>query len=360
MTDTSISDRSTPLAATANARRAAAAEEEHGAQSPPSSRRRMILVVLFVAAAIGAGLWLAFRHEDDLVQGMADADNINVAAKITARVASLRVREGDRVSAGQALFELTSPEASARRRQATAALDGARALQSKALEGARTEEIRAALANWRRAVAAAELAQSTLRRISALFEQNVVTRQRQEEAQAQANSAAEAAAAARAQYDEALAGARQQDRQAAGAQVRQAEGAVAEAEAAYDEVVGRAPSAGEVEKKLADVGELVPAGYPVFTLVALDEMWVALFLREDEFRGMRIGRTLVGDIPALGIAHAQFRVYYVSPAGDFATWRATRQSAGYDVKTFEIRARPVQPIADFRPGMSVLFRWPQP
>lgn len=359
MTNTSVADKSGPSAAQTNAR-GNTADAEKSAPPAKSSRGRAVVIAVIVVAALGAGLYLAFRNGEDLVQGMADADNINVAAKITARVAALRVQEGDRVTAGQPLFELTSPEVNAKRRQATAALDGARALQSKAREGAREEEIRAALANWRRATASAELAQSTFRRVSTLFEQNVVTRQRMEEAQAQANSAVEAVAAARAQYDESLAGARRQDRDAAGAQVRQAEGAVAEADAAYDEVLGRAPSAGEVEKKLADVGELVPAGYPVFTLVDLDQMWVALYLREDQFRGMRIGRTLVGDVPALGVERAQFRIYYVSPAGDFATWRATRQSAGYDVKTFEIRARPVRPITDFRPGMSVLFRWPQP
>jgi HlyD family secretion protein len=75
---------------------------------------------------------------------------------------------------------------------------------------------------------------------------------------------------------------------------------------------------------------------------------------------MRVGRTVLGDVPALDVRQAPFRVYYVSPAGDFATWRATRQSAGYDVKTFEVRARPARALAGFRPGMSVLFRWPQP
>jgi HlyD family secretion protein len=318
------------------------------------------VVAAIVVVVVGGGLYLAFRHGPNLVQGMADADEINVAAKITARVAALHVQEGDRVTADQLLFELTSPEVSAKRRQAAAVLDVARAQQSKAREGAREEEIRAARANWLRAQAASELAQSTFKRLAALFEQGVVTQQRNDEARAQASSAAEAVAAARAQYDEALAGARRQDRDAAGAQVRQAEGAVAEVEAAHDEVTGRAPSAGEVEKKLADVGELVPAGYPVFTLVDLAQTWVALYLREDEFRGMRVGRTLYGDVPALGVRRAAFRVYFVSPAGDFATWRATRQSAGYDVKTFEVRARPVRPIADFRPGMSVLFDWPQP
>lgn len=360
MTDTSVLEKATTPSLQPTVQSAPAAAEPPPAAPAPTPRRKGAIAGVLVLLFLVAGLLLAFRGGDDLVQGMADADNINVAAKITARIAALRVHEGDRVTAGQPLFELTSPEVNAKRRQASAALDAARALQSKAREGARQEEIRTALANWRRTQASADLAKSTFRRISVLFEQNVVTRQRLEEAQAQANSAVAAEAAARAQYDEALAGPRRQDREAAGAQVRQAEGAVAEVDAAYDEVLGRAPVSGEVEKKLADPGELVPAGYPVFTLVDLTQTWVALYLREDQFRGTRVGRTLYGDIPALGMKRIPFNVYYVSPAGDFATWRATRQSAGYDVKTFEVRVRPTQPIPDFRPGMSVLFRWPQP
>lgn len=326
-------------------------------------RRRPLLLVgvlALVAAIVASGLWLAYRGAADMVQGMADADTVNVSAKITARVASLLVREGDRVAAGQVLFELDSPEVLAKQRQVAAVLEAARAQESKAEEGAREEEIRAAHANLQRAEAAGELAQSTHARIRTLFTQGVVTRQRHEEAQAQARSAAEAIAAARAQHDQAVAGTRRQDRQAARAQVQQAEGAVAEVQAARDETNGRAPTPGEVGKRLADVGELVPAGYPVFTLVDLDKLWVALHLREDQFTAVRIGRTLHGDIPALGLQRVAFEVYFIAPAGDFATWRATRQSAGYDVKSFEVRVRPVHKLGDFRPGMSVLFPWPQP
>lgn len=335
-------------------------DERPAASEPHRSRRFPIAAGLVLLAAIlGTGLWLAYRRGPDLVQAMADTDNINVSAKITARVAKLLVREGDRVAPGQLLFELDSPEVAAKQRQAAAALDGALAQQSKATEGARQEQIRAAQANWRRAEAAGELARSTYLRTKALFTQGVVTRQRYEEAQAQSLSAAQVTAAARAQYDEALTGTRRQDRQAALAGVRQAEGAVAEVQASRDEVNGRAPTAAEVSKRLAEVGELVPAGYPVFTLVDINRMWVAFNLREDQFKGVRIGRVLRGDVPALGLKSVPFEVYFINPAGDFATWRATRQSSGFDVKSFEVRARPVHPVADFRPGMSVLFEWPQ-
>lgn len=321
-------------------------------------RRRLPSIVAVVAViVIAGGLWQAARKPEDLVQGTADADTIKVSAKITARIARLHVREGDTVQPGQLLFELDSPEVQAKGRQAGALLDAARAQAAKADEGARREDIRAAAANWKRATAAAELARATYRRVDNLYREGVITLQKRDEALAQQRSADEAAAAARAQYDLALAGTRSQDKLAAQAQVRQAEGGVAEVGAAQAEVRGLAPSGGEVNKRLADIGELVPAGYPVFTLIDLNNTWVAFYLREEQFAGTRIGQHLRGRIPALG-GDGEFEVYFINPAGDFATWRATRQSAGYDIKSFEVRARPVRPIAGFRPGMSVLFAWP--
>jgi HlyD family secretion protein len=330
-----------------------------GAQKPMTRKVVRTLAVVAALALVSAGVWLAFRDPPDLVQGMADADNVNVSAKITARVARLLVREGDAVHGGQVLFELDSPEVSAKKRQAGAALEAAMAQSAKAEEGARKEDIRAAEANWRHGVAAADVAQATFERLERLFAEGVVTAQTRDEAQARTLGAAAATAAARAQYDLALAGARSQDKEAASAQVRQAEGAVAEVQAAQDEVEGRAPTGGEVNKRLADVGELVPAGYPVFTLVDVSNLWVAFYLREDQFRGLAMQQRLRGQIPALGLDDVEFEVYFINPAGDFATWRATRQSAGYDIKSFEVRVRPVGRVDDFRPGMSVLFPWPQ-
>lgn len=318
----------------------------------------IVLGVFF--AVVVLGLWLAMRRPPDLVQGMADADTIKVSAKIGARVARLLVHEGDRVEAGQVLFELDSPEVRAKEAQVAAQLDAAEAQAAKADEGARSEDIRAAEANWRRAVAAAELARRTQGRVENLHKEGVVTLQKRDEAVAQARSAAEAATAARAQYDLALAGTRSQDKQAAQAQVRQARAGLDEVEASRAETRGVAPAAGEVSRRMADVGELVPAGYPVFTLVDPERSWVAFHLREDQFAGLKVGSRLVGRIPALGRERVPFEVYFINPAGDYATWRATRQSAGYDVRSFEVRARPVAKIDDFRPGMSVLFAWPQP
>jgi HlyD family secretion protein len=328
-------------------------------ETNPRQRRVFLIAGVVLLVLVAVGLWLGLRSPPDQVQGMADADNVNVAAKVTARLQQLHVREGDRVKAGQVLFDLDSPEVAAKERQADAVVAAAAAMASKAEEGARSEDIRAAEANWKRAQAGAELATSTFRRLDNLYAEGVVSRQKRDEAQAQARSSNELTRAARAQYDLALAGARVQDKDAALAQVRQAEGAKAEVDAARQETQGRAPLAAEVGKRMADIGELVPAGYPVFTLVDIDHMWVALNLREDQMNGLKPGARLQGTIPALQGRSATFEVYFISPAGDYATWRSTRQSSGYDVRSFEVRARPPQPIEGFRPGMSVLFAWPQ-
>lgn len=326
--------------------------------APPPNKRRLGIVIVLLAIVVVVGLWLAWRTPAEQLQGMADADTVNVAAKITARLAELKVHEGDRVKAGQVLFVLDSPEVAAKEEQAHGALEAARAVADKAAEGARSEDIRAAQANWKRAEAGATLADATYQRVQNLFNEGVMSRQKRDEALAQARSSRELSNAARAQYDQALAGARDQDKRAAQGQVRQARGAVAEVDAAREEVNGRAPVNGEINKRMSDIGELVPAGYPVFTLVDIDRMWVSVNLRESQMRGLKNGSRLRGHIPALD-RDAQFEVYFINPAGDYATWRSTRQSSGYDVRSFEIRLRAVSRIEGFRPGMSVLFAWPQ-
>lgn len=342
---------------------APATEPDPVPEAEPAQRDRprwlLPVIVIVIIAALGTGLWLSYRPVPDQIQGMVDARELRVTSKVTGRIAAFHVEEGQAVRAGQLLYTITSPEVAAKAQQAGGALAAAQAVESKAEEGARTEDIRAAEAQWRRAQAAADLAGATAARTQRLFNEGVVAGQKADEARTNAIASAEAAKAARAQYDLARAGARRQDKAAAAGQVQQARGAAAEVAAAAAETRILAPSDGEVGKRLAQPGELVPQGFPVFLLTDVARPWVALNLREDQLRGLARGAEISGTIPALGRQRARFRVAYLAPAGDFATWRATRQSSGFDVKSFEIRVVPVTPIRNLRPGMSVLFDWPQ-
>ncbi|GAA0205924.1 HlyD family secretion protein [Brevundimonas nasdae] len=331
--------------------------------TPPSRKRGALRVWIIAAGAILlvgfiiVGLFLAARPPKEQIQAMVEAETFTVATKAPSRVEQLLVSEGDRVTAGQVLAVMSSPEIEAKDVQARALLQSAEALQSLSREGARHEDIRTVESIWRASQATERLADQTARRAEALFAEGVISAQRRDEAVAARAATAAQTEAARQQYVKAQTGTRPQERSVADAQVSGAQAAVAETTSLQSETRLVAPHAGEVSQRFANVGELVLIGVPVYTVVDTADPWVSFTVREDQYRDLKMGATLHGDIPALGLKNAAFRVTAISPQGEFATWRSTRQSSGYDVRSFAIKAKPVQPIANLRPGMSVLFDW---
>ena len=296
----------------------------------------------------------------DSVQGETDATHVDIASKVSGRVDSIYVREGDIVRRGQLLATLDGTEIRARAVQAQAARDAAKASRDRTLNGYRSEEIRSARDDYARAAAAEAIAETTFVRYDRLMSEGVIPTQKRDEAEASYRTTREATAAAEAQYDLVRSGNRVEDRAAAIAELRKAEGAVVEATSYVDDNALRSAVDGQVMVKVVEQGELVSPGLPVLTVVDLSDQWITVNLREDRLAGVRIGDTLSAVIPALGSGRHQFTVYYISPLGSFATWRATRETGGFDVRTFEVRARPFRPIDGLRPGMSALIDWPPP
>lgn len=330
--------------------------EETSGQAQRSKRPVVIIAFAAVIILIVVGLWLASRPAPEQLQGMVDADEVNVATKALARVDRLIAQEGQRVAKGTLLATLSSPEIAGGQAQAQGALDAARAVASETNEGARSEDIASVRSTWQAAQAAADLAAVTSRRTANLYAQGVVAAQRRDEAAAARDSSARNAEAARQQYLKALAGARPQNKAAANAQVRIAEAAVRTATALGKETRLLSPIDGEIARKLVQPGEVVSPVIPAYQVIDIDHPWVALNLREDRYHGLTVGSVLHGHIPALQ-RDADFKVYLIAPRGDFATWRATREASGYDVRTFEVRLHPLSPIPKLRPGMSVVFDW---
>lgn len=314
------------------------------------------LSVLAVLAFLGWGLYQAFQPQVLPLQGQIDAQEVNVSSKVPGRVAAVHVQLGQTVKPGELLFELASPEVQAKIAQVTAAGQAAQALASKAEAGARPEEIEAARYNWQRAQTGAALARSTYTRLQAMFDQGVLARQKRDEAESQWRAAEQSAQAVKAQYDMARKGARSEDKLAAQAQVRQVAGALSEAEIALSETKILAPAAGQVSKIQIQPGELAPQGFPVITLVNLDDAWAVLQVREDDMAAFGMGSAHSGEVVALKRPVA-FKVSSVAVLPDFATWRAARPG-GTDLRTFEIRLRPDIKVAGLRPGMSVVFAAP--
>lgn len=318
---------------------------------------RTILVsvaVLAVVAGIAAWAWTLSRPVPEVVQGQVEATLVNVSAKIPGRVASIGVREGAMVQRDDLLVRLDSPEITAKLDQARAAKDAAAAQRDKAYHGAREEEIRQARVMWERAQHATELAEKTFRRIDRLNRDGVVPAQRRDEAEAQWKTSRDAEAAAKAVFDMASSGARAEDKDAAAALVTRANGAISEVKAYLGETTLRAPIPGEVYKRNVEPGEMVAAGYPILTLLDPTDTWVTFQVREDKLAGLAIGHKLSVRVPALPGRTLDLSVFYIAPVGDFATWRATNAQGGFDLKTFEVRARTAGSVPGLRPGMSVI------
>lgn len=325
-----------------------------------SNTKKVNKPVLLSAAAVacllvlGVGFWMGTHPSEEPLYGIMQAKTVDVAAKVTGRVETLPVHEGDTVSAGQLLMTLDIPEVEAKLKEVEALKSAATARQSLVDEGARPQEIRAAKAQMQRAQAGQELAQKTFNRVHALYREGLISKQKHDEALAQKKSADELLAAAKEQYDIALTGARTQEKQAATALTAQATGGVEQVESLVKEKNVTSPIASEISRIYVEIGEVAAAGLPLATLVDLSDQWAVFNIREDDMPKITKGAVLSAEIPALNAKNVQFKVYFINPRGDYATWRATRQSSGYDLRTFEVRARPVQPVSDLRPGMSVI------
>lgn len=327
--------------------------------SPAAQKARGLSVVgLLVAAAVLIfivwGFWRSAQPPAPFFQGQMEARETDIAPKVTARISKVLVTEGQRIQPGDLLVEMDSPEVQAKLAQAQAARDAAEAVAAKASNGARPEEVQMARLSWERAQAAADLAKTSYDRVQSLFNQGLVSAQKRDEAQTNWRASDAQARAAKAQYDMAASGARKEDKSAAAAQVRQVDGVVAEVKAAEAETQLRSPVGGEVANVLAKQGELSPQGVSVVTVVDLNDQWVVLNVREDQLQRFAMKSRFTGRLPALGNRQAEFEVNFLGVLPDFATWRTTRGSQGFDTRTFEVKAKPVKPIEGARPGMSVI------
>ena len=312
----------------------------------------LVLIVLAISGALDVS------HEPKFIQGEIDATRVDVSAKISGRVAEQMVRDGTPVQKGELLLVLDSPELQARVQQAEAWLAAAQAQLEKIRKGAREEEIRKAENVHAEAVAALTVAEQTFARVKKLHEARAISSQNYDEAKSQLDMAREREKQAKATLDLVLSGARPEDEQAADAQARLAQAKLAEVESMREDLQLRAPLSGEVNKVLVRQGELVSAGYPLVTMVDLNDVWAVVQLREEYLKYIRMGETFQARVPALGDQNVTFRVNYIAPLGDFATWRATNDSGSFDLKTFEVHGQPLEAVPGLRPGMSVIFEIP--
>jgi HlyD family secretion protein len=312
------------------------------------------IAAVFIAVILTVGLVKAYQQPATVLQGQIEATERSVSSKLTGRIHSVDVRRGDSVAINTPLFSIRSSVAEAKRRQALGGFSAASAQKQQADRGARTQEISAAKDQWLKAKAANDLYKATYNRVESLYQEGVVSEQKRDEARTQWQAAQYTEQAALAMYQIAQEGARDETKAAALGQQEMAQGALDEVDAYLADSHMTAPINGEVTEVLLQPGELAPAGFPVVSMVDIDDSWAVFQLREDLLSQIKQGDVLTLRIPALN-QQVAYSVSHISVMGDFATWRATESGHDFDMRTFEVEMRPNKPVPGLKVGMSVLL-----
>ena len=299
--------------------------------------------------------FLALGRDPEMIQGQVEVSEYRVSSKVPGRILEIRVKEGDFVKAGDTLAIIDAPEVRAKMQQAQGAEAGASALEQMAQNGARKEQIQGAYQLLQKAKAGLEIAEKSYQRVQHLFDEGVISAQKRDEAYANYKAMEATMQAAQSQYDMAVNGARQEEKLAAQAQHDRAKGAVEEVNSYLGETVQTAQMDGEVSSIYPKVGELVGTGSPIMTISMMDQMWGTFNVREDQLGSLQMDTEFDAFVPAFNKT-IKMKVYYMKDQGSYAVWKATKANGQFDLKTFEVKARPVEKVEDLRPGMSLIIK----
>ena len=316
------------------------------------------IIVGIVATAVAAlSIFYLLRPEPLLVQGEVDATRLDIAARVDGRVKEIPVERGQNISAGAALVRIDNPETVAKLEQMKAAMAVAEAQLANVLVGTRVETIAARKAELERAQATLVLAQKTFERTQTLTQQGNAPQARLDQMTDTLRESERAVDQAKSAYDQAVNGYTKEERAIARASVEKANADIQSVQSIIDQLAVYAPVASQVYQRNVELGEYVSPGVPLFTLIDLADVWIHFDLREDLVKDLKVGDRFDVRIPALGDRLVTVAVKLVATKGEYTSWRATRASGDFDLRTFSIRAYPIQPVPELRPGMSAYFDW---
>lgn len=309
-------------------------------------------IAVLIVAIIG---FFTLGKTDEVIQGEVEVGEYRVSCKLPARVVEIRVKEGDFVHKGDTLAILEIPEMNAQEKVAQSTEAATQALSNLTEEGARREAIQSAQQLVVQAKAATDVAKKTYDRMQNLFSEGVMSQQKRDEAKAAWEVALAHENAMKSQYEMAKNGARTEEKKAAQSQANAAKHAVDVVRSVLKETVQVAAVDGEVSDIYPKEGELVGMGSPILSISMMKDMWGTFNVREDQLNGLKVGDTFTAFSPAFN-KELKLKVFEIKDEGSYAVWKSTKSNGQYDLKTFEVKARPINPFDGLRPGMSLIVK----
>ena len=326
--------------------------------SAKSQHNNILLAVLgFVAVVVIVAVigYFTIDRTPEIIQGQVEVSEYRVACKLPGRVTELLVKEGDHVHKGDILAKLAIPEANAQEKVAEATAGATEAISALTEAPTRREAVESAYQVYQQAIAANGIAEKTYGRMQRLFDEGVMSAQKRDEAKAAFEATQAGVQVAKSQWELAKSGARKEAKEAARKQAQAATSAIDVVRSVLKETVQRATADGEVETIYPKVGELVGFGSPIMSISMVNDIWGTFNVREDQLKDMKIGAKLKVYVPALD-KQIEMRVTSLKDQGSYAVWKATKSNGQYDLKTFQVKARPVQKVDGLKPGMSLIIK----
>jgi len=331
--------------------------QQREAPRPALPRVPAIIVGVVIAVIAGLSIWYLVRPVPLLVQGEVDATRLDIAARVDGRVAEIPVVRGQNVAAGAVLVKIDNPETIAKRAQSIAARVVAEAQLANIHAGTRAEVIAARKAAQERAEANVVLAQKTFDPTRQLTEHGNAPQARLDQVTDSLHEGQRALDQAKSAYEQAVNGYTREERQIAEANVGKAAADIEAVQSIIDQMTVYAPVTSQVYQRNVEPGEYVSPGVPLVTLIDLGDLWIHFDLREDLVKTLKVGDRFDVRIPALADRRVAVEVKLIATKGEYASWRATRSTGDFDLRTFSIRAYPVDKVPELRPGMSAYLDW---
>ncbi|HAT1637762.1 TPA: HlyD family efflux transporter periplasmic adaptor subunit [Raoultella planticola] len=319
--------------------------------------KRVWLTILLIVILISLSVLFRSQSQSLLLQGEVDAPEVIISSKVKGRVVEKFAERGDNVKPGELLVALESHELLARLHSLEAARDKAKSELEQSLNGTREESVRALRAEFEEAESSYVLADRNYRRYVDIARKGYISDSDLDAARRSRDVALNRKKMAKANLDKGIRGDRTEQREIYAAALRQATQDIRELKVQLDELAVRAPVSGEVGVIPAETGELLNASSPLMTLIRLQDAYFIFNLREDILSAVHKNDRVKILVPALNNKMIEAEVRYIAPMGDFATKRATRATGDFDLKTFEVRLYPLQPVDGLRQGMSALWQW---
>jgi len=329
-------------------------------KAPPKRAIFIVLVVLLAAGLVTRGYWqppllglLGLEADEGRYLGYVEGETSLIAPPVAGQLLERPVDRGGHVRKGDRLFVIDPAVAKAEVARVEAALAEAKARHENLLTGKRPEEQDVIRAQRNEVEASLAMAETELKRQTELLPRGFTTRQAYDQAESQARQLRARLASLAAQERAGDLAARQAEIAAAAALIVQNEANLQQARKRLADLMPVAPDDALVENTFFNVGEWVPAGTPVVSLLPASRVKLRFFVPEEDVARARIGRKVTyscdGCPPDL-----KATIIYVSPRAEYTPPVIYSQSARSKL-VFLIEARPDKVPDDIAlaPGLPV-------